>query len=89
MDGRFARGKAFNLSLLATALAEQGQIEHACAIGSEALALAAGLHSARIVRYIRDLQRVLHRRADNAAVHSFSADVTRVLPAGASRAGWR
>lgn len=89
MDGRFVRGKAFNLSLLATALAEQRKIEHACAIGSQALELAPGLHSARLVRYIRDLQRSLHRGADNAALQNFDADVTRALPAGASRAGWR
>ena len=89
MDRRFVRGKAFNLSLLATALAEQGEIEQACAVGSEALDLAAGLQSARSVRYIRDLQRVLNRRADSAVVRTFSTDVARLLPAGAARAGWR
>jgi hypothetical protein len=51
MDGRFVRGKAFNLSLLATALAEQGEVEHACAIGGQALDLVSGLQSARSVRY--------------------------------------
>lgn len=89
MDERFVRGKSFNLALLATALAQQDEVEHACAVGSQALSLTAGLHSARSVRYIRDLQRVLHRHASNGAVRRFDAEVTRTLPAGASRAGQR
>ena len=54
MDGRFVRGKAFNLALLATTLANQGDAEQACVVGSRAIDLAAGLCSARAVRYIRD-----------------------------------
>ena len=64
MDGRFVRGKAFNLSLLATALAEQDDIEQACAVGQRALGVTTGLRSARSVRYIKDLQSALRRRAD-------------------------
>jgi hypothetical protein len=67
MDGRFVRGKAFNLSLLATALAEQDDIEQACAVGQQALVVTAGLRSARSVRYIKDLQSALRHRADAAA----------------------
>jgi hypothetical protein len=86
MDGRFVRGKAFNLALLATALADQDDVEQACAVGGQALDLTAGLRSARSVRYIKDLQRSLRRRADTAAVRLFSARVAERLPAAAARA---
>jgi len=51
MDGRFVRGKAFNLSLLATVLAEQDDIEQACVVGQQALGVTAGLRSARSWAY--------------------------------------
>lgn len=88
MDGRLVHGKAFNLALLATALADQDDVEQACAVGEHALDLAAGLRSARSVRYIKDLQRSL-RRADTAAVRSFSARVAERLPATSARTGHR
>lgn len=86
MDGRFVRGKAFNLSLLATALADQDDIEEACAVGSKAVDLAGGLGSARSVRYVRNLQRSLRRRADAPAVREFSERVAERLPAASGRA---
>jgi hypothetical protein len=89
MDGRFVRGKAFNLSLLATALAEQDDIEQACTVGRQALDLAAGLRSARSVRYIRDLQSALRRRADAGTVRAFNAWVAERLPAASARTGRR
>jgi hypothetical protein len=89
MDGRFVRGKAFNLALLATALADQDDVEQACAVGEQALSLTAGLHSARSLRYIKDLQHALHRRAGTAAVRSFNARVAERLPAASARTGHR
>jgi hypothetical protein len=55
MDGRYVRGRAFNLSLLASSLAQQGEIEQACAVGGEAVALTRSLSSARAVRYVSGL----------------------------------
>jgi len=52
---RFVRGKAFNLSLLTTALVEQDDLEQACAVGQQALGVTADLRSARNVRYIKEL----------------------------------
>lgn len=89
MDGRFVRGKAFNLSLLATALAEQDDIEQACMVGRQALDLAARLQSARSVRYIKDLQHALRQRADTAAVRAFNAQVAEHLPAASARTARR
>jgi hypothetical protein len=87
MDGRFVRGKAFNLALLATALADQDDVEQACAVGGQALTVAAGLRSARSICYIKDLQRSLRRRADAPAVRQFSERVAECLPAASARAG--
>lgn len=89
MDPRFVRGKAFNLSLLATALAEQDDIEQACAVGEQALRLTAMLRSARSVRYIRDLQRTLQPRRDAPRVREFNALVKDRLLAAAAPAGQR
>jgi hypothetical protein len=89
MDGRFVRGKTFNLALLATALAEQDHVEESCAVGIQAVHLAAGLRSARSVRYIKDLQRALRRRADTPAVRDLNAQAAERLPAASARAEGR
>jgi hypothetical protein len=89
MDGRFVRGKVFNLSLLATALAEQDDIEQACPVGQQALGVRAGLRSARSIRYIKDLQSALRPRAEAAVVRTFNAQVAERLPAASARTGRR
>jgi len=57
MDGRYVRGKVFNLALLAGSYLSRPrpEPERACAVGSQAVALAADLRSARAVRYLGDL----------------------------------
>jgi tetratricopeptide (TPR) repeat protein len=89
MDGRYVRGRAFNLSLLATAHAAQGEPEQACAAGRQALDLTVRLTSARSVRYLRDLVQRLRSRADVAAVRDFTTEVRERLPAAAGHAGPR
>lgn len=42
MNQAYVRGRAFNLALLGTALAQQGQVEEACAAGTKAIGIAAG-----------------------------------------------
>jgi hypothetical protein len=86
MDGRYIRGRAFNLSLLATAHAAQDEPERACSVGRQALDLTVRLTSARSVRYIRDLARRLRPRADVPAVRDFTAEVRERLPAAAGHA---
>jgi hypothetical protein len=83
MDGRYVRGRAFNLSLLATAYAAQDEPERACAAGRQALDLTVRLTSARSVRYVRDLVRRLRPRADVPAVRDFTTEVRERLPAAA------
>jgi hypothetical protein len=55
MDGRFVRGKAFNVALLAASYAAQGEVQQACVKGRDAVDRAAALDSARAVTYIRQL----------------------------------
>ena len=89
MDGRYVRGRAFNLSLLATAYAAQGEPVQASVIGRQALDLTVRLTSARSVRYVRDLVRTLRPRADVPAVRDFTAEVRKRLPAAAGHAAPR
>ncbi|MEW9532031.1 hypothetical protein [Microbispora sp. NPDC049125] len=57
MDGRYVRGKMFNLSLLASALVQQGELEEACSAAASALDLAEGIQSARTRSYVADMSR--------------------------------
>lgn len=89
MDGRYVRGRAFNLSLLAAAYAEQDEPERACAAGRQALDLTVRLTSARSVRYVRDVVRLLRPRAEIPAVRDFTAEVRERLPVAAGHAARR
>jgi hypothetical protein len=89
MDGRYVRGRAFNLSLLATAHTGQGEPEQACIVGRQALDLTLRLSSARSVRYLRDLVRRLQPRSDIPVVRDFTAEVRERLPAATGRAAPR
>ncbi|MEV0729561.1 helix-turn-helix domain-containing protein [Polymorphospora sp. NPDC050346] len=69
MDGRhYARGRQFNLVLLAVAHAQAGQLEQASAVGMQAADAAEGLRSARARDYLKDL-------ADRLALHVGLPDV--------------
>jgi len=83
MDSRYVRGRAFNLLLLASAYAQQGEPVRACAVGSDALDLTSRLQSARAVGYVRDLQEYLAPHVKVPAVRQFNAQANASL--GASR----
>ncbi|MFG1653809.1 helix-turn-helix domain-containing protein [Micromonospora sp. NPDC049275] len=78
MDERYIRGKAFNLTLLASIYAHHGEPDRASAIGAKALTLTSQLRSARAVRYLRDLQTDLTAHRRRPAVRHFinRVDVT-------------
>lgn len=78
VDG-YDRGKTFNITLLAIAHAQQGDVERACAVGSQALDLAAAIKSARTVRYIKDLRTRLKPFINSPEVHTFDERATRLL----------
>lgn len=89
MDHRYVRGRAFNLSLLASAYATQDEPEQAVVVGRQALDLTVRISSARSTRYVRDVVRGLQPRADVAAVRDFTEEVRHRLPAAAGRAAAR
>lgn len=55
MDERYARGRQFNLALLARASAAAGDIDEAATVGVQAVEAAGPLRSARCGDYLRDL----------------------------------
>jgi hypothetical protein len=57
MDGRFVRGRMFNLSLLAAGLLQCGELEEACSAALGAITLANELQSARSRSYVADLRK--------------------------------
>jgi len=89
MDSRYVRGRAFNLSLLASAHAMLGEAEQACAVGRQALNLTGRLSSARSVRYVRGVARQLRPHASVPAVRDFRAEVAERLPGPAGHAAPR
>lgn len=87
MDGRYARGKAFNQTLLAVAYAQQKQVDQACHEGRIAVDLVAGLSSQRAVRYVKDLRRRLEPYGATKAVREFNEYAVTRLPALQPAAG--
>jgi hypothetical protein len=85
MNQAYVRGRAFNLALLGTALAQQGQVEEACAAGTRAIEIAAVLRSRRSIRYVLDLRRRLTAYAAAPQVREFSERAGRLSAARAGR----
>lgn len=81
MDPAYVRGRAFNLSLLATSYVQQGEAEQACLVGRQAVSLARNLNSKRAVRYISDVADGLANVADNADVQLFRREVAQLAAA--------
>jgi transcriptional regulator with XRE-family HTH domain len=79
MDGRFARGRQFNLSLLAKAYVQVGDIDEAALVGAEAADLAGQLHSARSQDYLRDVAERLAPHVGLPVVQDFVARAQPVL----------
>ena len=79
MDGRFVRGRQFNLALLATAHAGKGEVEQAATVGGEAVKLAVRLKSSRSAEYVRKLADQLAGHAGLPAVDEFTEQVGPLL----------
>ncbi|MFJ8578508.1 helix-turn-helix domain-containing protein [Micromonospora sp. NPDC093277] len=72
MDGRhYARGRQFNLALLATAHVQAGDPEQASAVGMQAVDAAEGLDSMRARDYLGDLANRLGKHVGLPAVRDF------------------
>ncbi|GII81619.1 hypothetical protein Sru01_66010 [Sphaerisporangium rufum] len=81
MDGRYVRGRMFNLSLLASGHVLCGEVEPACTAGGAALDLAAGLQSVRTRSYVADLRRRLAPLRDHAEVAALVRRADELAPA--------
>lgn len=86
MDPRFIRGKALNISLLASGYAVQGEVEQACKAGRQAVDLTAGLGSARAVTSIGNLLHDLSPYSGTRQVKALTSYAVTRLPALRRRA---
>jgi hypothetical protein len=85
IDGKqYARGKQFNLTLLAVAHSQAGDPEEASRIGMQAIEAAGGLDSARARDYLHDLSNRLAKHVGLPAVADFMGRVKPVLQAAPS-----
>ena len=81
MRSGFARGRVFNLAMLAQAEAQVGEVERACRTGRMALDAARDMHSTRALREISAIRRAL-TPFDTAVVRDFDARAEALLSAG-------
>lgn len=72
MDGRYVRGKQFNLALLAKAYAQAGEVEQAATVGIQAVDLAERLRSTRSRDYLREVAMRLAKHVGLPAVDDFT-----------------
>ena len=89
MDGRYVRGRAFNLALLATACAAQNEPERACSVGRQALDLTVRLRLPAASGTCATWCGGCGRAQTSPAVWDFTAEVAERLPAAAGRAAPR
>jgi transcriptional regulator with XRE-family HTH domain len=81
MSNALTRSHAFNVTVLATTYVET-DLDQACHVGIQALELAMGIQSARIVDYIRSFQQLLAKHhANDSTVSDFSEQVNYLLGA--------
>jgi tetratricopeptide (TPR) repeat protein/transcriptional regulator with XRE-family HTH domain len=81
MDENYVRGHAFNLTLLAHAQADAGDLSAACATGHQAVDVVADLSSARAVSYLRDFRSALDPAGATAEVKSLDERLIPILAA--------
>jgi transcriptional regulator with XRE-family HTH domain len=68
-----ARSRAFGQVALASILAEQGDLDHACSLGHEVLRTTTALSSVRVVQQLQELRRLLAPHRSSRAVGEFLA----------------
>jgi transcriptional regulator with XRE-family HTH domain len=71
MNPGYARGRVFNLSLLAAVCVQQGEVERAAALGVDAAEMAASMRSARTRDYLGAVRAELTPFAGNRQVDNF------------------
>jgi hypothetical protein len=82
MDGNYVRGRAFNLTLLTHAQADNsGDLAAACATGHQAVTVATSLDSARVVGYLREFRSTLNTVSDSREVRDLDERLTPLFAA--------
>jgi transcriptional regulator with XRE-family HTH domain len=79
MDQRYARGRAFNLALVARAHAYAGEVEEAAAVGQQAADAAEGIDSARSRDYLAEIADRLAPHAGLAPVDAYRARAAQLV----------
>jgi len=79
MDERYSRGRAFNLSLVARAHAQAGEVEEAAAAGQRAADAAEGIDSARSRDYLAEISDRLAPHAGLGPVDDFRARAVQLV----------
>lgn len=70
MSDGYERGRLFNTALLASILADLGQVDEACAHGALAAQMVDMMRSVRSAAYLADLAHRLARHSSHPAVRS-------------------
>ncbi len=73
MSEGYERGRMFNTALLASTLADQRNVDEACAVGHQAVALASTVRSTRGTTYLDELGRGLRPFGDTTDVRDLYA----------------
>jgi hypothetical protein len=81
MQDGYARGRVFNLVLLATTQAEAGRVDQAAHTGILAADSAGAISSTRTLNYLRDLGRRLTPYRQNAQVQAFTQRASALVSA--------
>lgn len=81
MNEAYARGRVFNLTLLAHSHAQCGAVSEACAVGREAAAAATDLQSHRVKRHLQDFRQALQPAQGAAEVAALDEALTPLLSA--------
>jgi len=82
MNPGYARGRVFNLSLLASVCVQRGEVERAAALGIDAAEMATGMRSARTCDYLTALGAELAPFAGDQQVSDFLDRTGQLSPAG-------
>jgi tetratricopeptide (TPR) repeat protein len=80
LDPSRVRRLAIDNALLATSLAESGQVEEACSVGREAVAQASRTHSVRAMLRINDMRRALSQYDGAEGVFDLECIIRETLP---------
>jgi hypothetical protein len=87
MDPGYARGRVFNLSLLASVCVQRGEVERAAALGIGAAEMAASMRSARTRDYLTALGGEIAPFAGNPQVDDFLDRAAELSPVGPGNGG--